>query len=75
MLAETFIICLLLNAVQALVREKVSLKITCLLMGLAAGVMIMLLAILPVLFALANFVFAALIFILIFTLRRSVFSV
>jgi class 3 adenylate cyclase/CHASE2 domain-containing sensor protein len=75
MLAETFIICLLLNAVQSLVRKKVSLKITCLLMGLAAGVVIMLLAILPVLFALANFVFAALIFILIFILRRSVFGV
>lgn len=72
LLVETFAICLLLHAVQSLVRKKAGVKSSCLLLGVSAAVMITLLAILPVLFGLANFVFAALIFIILFALRRPV---
>jgi class 3 adenylate cyclase/CHASE2 domain-containing sensor protein len=72
LLVETFAICLLLHAVQSLVRKKAGVKSACLLLGVSAAVMITLLAILPVLFGLANFVFAALIFIILFALRRPV---
>ena len=75
LLVEIFAICLLLQAVQSLVRKKAGLKITSLLMGLSATAVIMLLAILPVLCGLANFVFAALIFIMLSALRRPVVHV
>jgi len=66
---------LLLQAVQSLVRKKAGLKISSLLMGLSAAAVIMLLAILPVLCGLANFVFAALVFIMLSALRRPVVHV
>jgi class 3 adenylate cyclase/CHASE2 domain-containing sensor protein len=75
LLVETFAICLLLQAVRSLVRKKAGLKITSLLMGLSAAAVIMLFAILPVLCGLANFVFAALIFIVLSALRRPVVHV
>ena len=75
LLVEIFAICLLLQAVQSLVRKKAGLKITSLLMGLSATAVIMLLAILPVICGLANFVFAALIFIMLSALRRPVVHV
>jgi class 3 adenylate cyclase len=72
LLVETFAICMLLQAVQSLVRKKAGVKIATLLMGLSAAAVITLLAILPFLFGLANFVFAALIFIMFSALRRPV---
>jgi CHASE2 domain-containing sensor protein len=75
LIVETFAICLLLQAVQSLVRKKAGVKISSLLMGLSAAAVITLLAILPFLFGLANFVFAALIFIMLSALRRPVVDV
>jgi hypothetical protein len=72
LLAETFAICLMLHAVQSVVQKKAGVKIASLLMGISAAAVITLLAILPVLFGLANFVFAALIFIILFALRKLV---
>ncbi len=72
LLAETFAICLMLHAVQSAVKKKAGVKIASLLMGISAAAVITLLAILPVLFGLANFVFAALIFIILFALRKLV---
>ena len=72
LLVETVTICLLLHAVQAMVQKKAGIKIAALLMGFSAAAVITLLAILPVLCGLANFVFAALIFIILFALRRPV---
>jgi CHASE2 domain-containing sensor protein len=73
--AETFAICLLLHAVHTGVRKKAGHKIAVLLMGVSSALVITLLAILPVLFGLANFVFAALIFITLYALRRPVLHV
>ena len=72
LLVEIFAICLLLQAVQSLVRKKAGIKIASLVMGLAAAAVIVLLAISPFLWGLANFVFAALIFIMLSALRRPV---
>jgi class 3 adenylate cyclase/CHASE2 domain-containing sensor protein len=72
LLVETFAICLLLQAVQSLVRKKAGITIASLLMGLAAAAVIVLLAISPFLCGLANFVFAALLFIMFSALRRPV---
>jgi class 3 adenylate cyclase/CHASE2 domain-containing sensor protein len=75
LLVETFAICLLLQAVQSLVRKKAGITIASLLMGLAAAAVIVLLAISPFLCGLANFVFAALLFIMFSALRRPVVDV
>lgn len=75
LLVETCGICLLLHTVQLLVRKKAGLKMTCLLMGISAVAVITLLALVPVLFGLANFVFAAMFFIILFALRRPVVDV
>jgi len=72
LLAETFAFCLMLYAVYTLVRKKAGLKISVLLMGVSSALVITLLALVPVLFGLANFVFAALIFITLCGLRRPV---
>ncbi len=70
MLAETFTICLLLHAVQSMVRKRAGVLMTCFLLALTAAAVIILLAILPILCGLANFALAALIFITLFALRR-----
>ena len=70
LLAETFAICLLLQVVQTVVRKKAGHKTAVLLMGVSSALVITLLARLPVLFGLANVVFAALIFITLYALRR-----
>ncbi len=75
LLAETFAICLLLQVVQTLVRKKAGLTITLLLMGVSSALVMALLALLPALFGLANFFFAALIFILLCALRRPAIQV
>jgi class 3 adenylate cyclase len=74
MLAETFIICLLLHAVQSMVRKKAGVLMACFLMVLSAAAVITLLALLPILCGLANFALAALIFIMLSAIRRPVFD-
>ena len=73
LLLEIITTCLLLYGAQLLVRSKERVKLKLLVMGVAAAALIIVLAIIPVLFGLVNFLLAALIFIPI-AARHKVFS-
>ena len=63
LLLETIAACLLLSGLKFLVRTKESLKLNFLVMSLGAAALISALAFIPVLFGLANFILASLVFI------------
>ncbi len=69
LLIETIFTCLLLHLVQVLTRKKKSIKLTYLMMTIATLSLLIVLAVIPVLFGLANFLFASTFFILFSTIR------
>jgi class 3 adenylate cyclase/CHASE2 domain-containing sensor protein len=70
LLAEAIMTCLLLHFANALIKNKHKVMLACEVMSLVAFALIMALAITPVLFGLANFIFAALLFIAFAAARR-----
>jgi class 3 adenylate cyclase/CHASE2 domain-containing sensor protein len=71
LLLETIMMCLWLHFVHVLIQKKGSVKLARILMSLAAVALIIVLALIPALFGLANLVIAALVFIGLSTLRRA----
>ena len=63
LLLEIIITCLVLNIAKRLIRKKQSVKLNIMVMSMVAAGLIIVLAIIPVLFGLANFLVASLIFI------------